>query len=127
MTVARAPAAWPSCGGDFGERVWRIDFDAVREEQSLLGEVALNLRAQRGFPRVADHDVENGGGGGDDDQEDGEQLEEDAVLHVRLLEVAREASLIGVDFHPRAQNSTRFIAPHLGTSKRYPAPRTVFR
>ena len=67
--------------GDFGERVGAVGFDAVREEQRLLGEVALDLGAQRGFPGAAEHDVENGGGGGDDDQEDGQQFEEDAVLH----------------------------------------------
>ena len=86
--------------GDFGERVGAVGLDAVREEKSLLSEVALDLGAERGFPGAADHDVENGGGGGDDDQEDGEQLEEDAVLHV--LGVLR--MILGCS--------------HLGTSKR---------
>ena len=67
--------------GDFGERVGVVGFDAVREEQSLLREVAFDLGAQRGFPGAAEHDVENGGGGGDDDQEDGQEFEENAVLH----------------------------------------------
>ncbi len=58
----------------------------MREQQGLLIEVALNFRTQRGFPRLADHDVENQSGGGDDDEEDSEQLEENAILHA-LLEV----------------------------------------
>ena len=68
-------------GGDFGEGVGAVGFDAVGEEESFLSEVALDFGAQRGFPGAAEHDVENGGGGGDDDQEDGQQFEEDAVLH----------------------------------------------
>ena len=37
------------------------------------------------FPSAADHDIENDGGCGDDDQKDGEEFEEDAVLHVLLI------------------------------------------
>ncbi len=67
--------------GDFGEGVGAVGFDAVGEELRFLGEVALDLGAQGGFPGAAEHDVESGGGGGDDDQEDGKEFEEDAVLH----------------------------------------------
>jgi hypothetical protein len=57
-----------------------IGFDAVSEEECFLDQIALDLGAQGGFPRVADDDVEDGGGGGNDDEKNGEQLEEDAVL-----------------------------------------------
>ncbi len=71
---------------DFGERVGGVvGFDAMREEKRLLCEVALDLGAQRGFPRAANHHVENDGGGGDDDHEDGEEFEEDAVLQFSLV------------------------------------------
>ena len=70
---------------DFRERVGTVGFDTVREEKRFLSQVALNLSAQRGFPGAANHDVKNSGGGGDNDQENGEELEEDAVLHVLLI------------------------------------------
>ena len=54
------------------------------EEKSFLGEIALDLGAQRGFPGADQHAVKDGGGSSDDDQEDGEEFEEDAVLHVLL-------------------------------------------
>ena len=73
----------PFLGGDVGEGVGAIGVDAVREKQRFLGEVALDIGAQRGFPGAAEHHIENDGGGGDDDQEDGQQLEENAVLHLR--------------------------------------------
>src|SRR5512141_2193534 len=66
---------------DVREGMAAIDFYAMSEEQRLLRKVTLDLGTERGFPRTAQHDVENRGGGSDDDQEDGEQLEEDAVLH----------------------------------------------
>src|SRR4051812_27308499 len=77
-----------------------VDLHAVRKQQSLLREVAIDFRSQRGFPCAPQHDVKHGGRGGDNNQENGEQLEEDAVLQFLL---------------------------YFGTSKRYPAPRTVFR
>ena len=55
----------------------RDDGDKVTSE--------LDFGAQRGFPGAANHDVENSGGGGDNDQKNGEELEEDAVLHVLLI------------------------------------------
>ena len=70
-------------GGNLGESVGAVGFDAVREKESLLGKVALDFRAQGGFPSAAQHDIEYGGGGGDHDQEDGQQFEENAVLHLR--------------------------------------------
>ena len=76
-------------GGDFSESVGAVGFDAVGEQECLLREVALNLGAQRGFPGAADHDIENGGGGGDHDQENGEEFEEDAVLHVSSIRLVR--------------------------------------
>ena len=91
----------PFLGGNFGERVRVVDFDPVSKEQCLLFKIALDLRAQRSFPGVAQHHVKNSGRSGDDDQKDGEQLEEDAVL--------------------------QFLLYYFGASKRYPAPRTVFR
>ena len=80
MMVARAPAAMTFLRLRFQGEDGAVGFDAVGEEESLLGEIALDLGAQRSFPRVADDDVEDGGGGGNDDEENGEQLEEDAVL-----------------------------------------------
>ena len=67
-------------GGDLGEGMGFIGFDAVSEQESLLGQIALDFGAQGGFPSVADDDVEDGGSGGNDDEKNGEQLEEDAVL-----------------------------------------------
>src|SRR5581483_685320 len=68
-----------------------VGFHAMREQQSLLGEIALDLGAKRSFPRPADHNVENGSAGGDDDEEDGEQLEEDAVLQCFLADGEQSA------------------------------------
>ena len=70
---------------DFSERMGAVDFDAVREQQSLLGEVALDFRAKRAFPCAAQHDVQNAGRGADHDQKDGQQLEENPVLHHLLI------------------------------------------
>src|SRR6476469_10263195 len=67
-------------GSDLREWVALVGFDAVSEQESLLGKIAFDLGAQGGFPCVADDDVEDGGGGGNDDEKNGEQLEEDAVL-----------------------------------------------
>jgi hypothetical protein len=62
-----------------------VDFYAMGKQQSFLSEVALNLSAERSFPCASDHDVEDRSRRGDDDQEDGKQLEEDAVLHFRII------------------------------------------
>ena len=74
-----------SCGLTFlgcnlGQGVVVIGFYPMGEQESLLPEVAFDLRAQRHLPGRADHDVQNGGSGRDDDQKNGKQLEEDAVL-----------------------------------------------
>src|ERR1700751_4695696 len=77
-----------------------VDIDTMGKQPGLLLQAALNLGAQRRLPRVAQHHVKNGGRSGDDNQEDREHFEEDAVLQFLL---------------------------YFGDSKRYPAPRTVFR
>src|SRR5215831_18941706 len=59
-----------------------IDLHPVSKHQRLLCEIAVDFRAQRAFPRTAQHHVKNGGGRRDDNQKNGQQFEEDAVLQV---------------------------------------------
>jgi hypothetical protein len=68
-------------GGNIGERMGSIGLDAMGEEQSFLGEVALDFGAQRGFPCAADHEVERDGRGGDHDEKSSEEFEKDAAFH----------------------------------------------
>src|SRR5215468_10594305 len=59
-----------------------IDLQPVSKHQGLLREIALDFRAQRAFPRTAQHHVKDGGGRRDDNQKNGQQFEEDTVLQV---------------------------------------------
>ena len=71
--------------GNFQQGVGAIGFDAMGEQESLLGKVALNFGAERGFPCAAQHHVENGGSGCDHNHKNGEEFEENAVLHVLVV------------------------------------------
>ena len=97
MTVARAPSRFASSAGYAGNGSRWSIRDARGEHRRFLAQRGLNLAAQHVFPGFVNQHIHRHCADGDDQQRRDEQLDEDATLH------------------------------SLGTSKRYPAPRTVFR
>ena len=61
-----------------------VGFNAMGQQFSFLGEVALNFPAQRSFPGAADRNVEGHRGCDDDDQKSRQQFEENPICHVIL-------------------------------------------
>ena len=58
-----------------------VGVDAVREHHRLLPEIALDLLAERGLPRMADGEVEGHRGRRDHQREGHQQFEKDSIPH----------------------------------------------
>ncbi len=56
-------------------------FNAVGEQNGLLGEITLDLGSQRRFPGAAQVEIKNNGSYGYHHDKRGQQLEENAILH----------------------------------------------